>query len=183
MWVGFKCNGLVNFFSERRYFKHKTCNFPPCPPPPPIKLHLLSLPTPLPPPPPKLRCCEAGTSLALGLRQRCSREGWPIKDDSCSWHIWWIRAVGEFGRSTGGMRWPTATPPPSTPAPLVSLVRDWRQMGGGGGGGVRLGLHVVHKRPISTRELTAAYTRPLGCDLNSKFFFYNFMWIQWRKQR
>ncbi len=44
-------------------------------------------------------------------------------------------------------------------------------MGGGGGGGVRLGLHVVHIRPISTRELAAAYTRPLGCDLNSKFFF------------
>jgi hypothetical protein len=34
-------------------------------------------------------------------------------------------------------------------------------------------LHVVHIRPISTRELAAAYTRPLGCDLNSKFFFYN----------
>ena len=42
--------------------------------------------------------------------------------------------------------------------------------GGGGGGGVRLGLQVVHIRPISTRELAAAYTRPLGCDLNSKFF-------------
>jgi hypothetical protein len=39
-----------------------------------------------------------------------------------------------------------------------------------GGGGVRLGLHVVHIRPISTRELAAACTRPLGCDLNSKFF-------------
>ncbi len=68
------------------------------------------------------------------------------------------------------------THPPSTPAPLESLVRDletngeWR-----GGGGVRLGLHVVHIRPISTRELVAAYTRPLGCDLSSKFFFYNFM--------
>jgi hypothetical protein len=43
-------------------------------------------------------------------------------------------------------------------------------MGGGGGGGVRLGLHVVHIRPISTRELAAACTRPLGYDLNSKFF-------------
>jgi hypothetical protein len=43
--------------------------------------------------------------------------------------------------------------------------------GGGGRGGVRLGLHVVHIRPTSTRELAAAYTRPLGCDLNSKFFF------------
>jgi hypothetical protein len=77
-WVGFKCNGPVNFFSERRYFKYNTCVFPPCPPhsppPPPAKLHLLSLVTP---PPsfllPKLRCCrEAGTSLALGLRQGCS---------------------------------------------------------------------------------------------------------------
>ncbi len=36
-----------------------------------------------------------------------------------------------------------------------------------GGGGVRLGLHVVHIRPISTRELAAEHTRPLGCDLNS----------------
>ncbi len=33
-WVGFKCNGPVNFFSERRYFKYNTCVFPPCPPPP-----------------------------------------------------------------------------------------------------------------------------------------------------
>ncbi len=46
IWVGFKCNGPVNFFSERRYFKYNTCNFPPCLPPPPTKLHLLSLATP-----------------------------------------------------------------------------------------------------------------------------------------
>ena len=69
MWVGFKCNGPVNFFSERRYFKYNTCVFPPCPP------HQASSPllgNP-PSPPPKLRCCrEAGTSLALGLRQGCS---------------------------------------------------------------------------------------------------------------
>ena len=29
MWVGFKCNGPVNFFSERRYFKYNTCVRPP----------------------------------------------------------------------------------------------------------------------------------------------------------
>jgi hypothetical protein len=29
--------------------------------------------------------------------------------------------------------------------------------------------------PISTRETAATYTRPLGCDLNSKFFLYKFM--------
>jgi hypothetical protein len=52
MWVGFKCNGPVNFFPERRYFKHNTCVFPPCPPPPP---HQASSPLlgNLPPPPPK----------------------------------------------------------------------------------------------------------------------------------
>jgi hypothetical protein len=30
-----------------------------------------------------------------------------------------------------------------------------------------LGLHVVHIRPISTRETAVAYTRLLGWDLNS----------------
>ena len=30
-----------------------------------------------------------------------------------------------------------------------------------------MGLHVVHIRPISTREPAVACTRPLGCDLNS----------------
>jgi hypothetical protein len=29
--------------------------------------------------------------------------------------------------------------------------------------------------PISTRETAVAYTRPLGWDLNSKFFLYKFM--------
>jgi hypothetical protein len=47
--------------------------------------------------------------------------------------------------------------------------------GGWRGGGIRLGLHMVHIHPISIRELAAAYTRPLGCDLNSKFFSYNFI--------
>ena len=46
-------------------------------------------------------------------------------------------------------------------------------MGGGEGEGHGLGLHVVLIRPISTRETAAAYTRLLGCDLNSKFFLIN----------
>jgi hypothetical protein len=29
--------------------------------------------------------------------------------------------------------------------------------------------------PISTKETAAAYTGPLGCDLNSKFFLYKFI--------
>jgi hypothetical protein len=66
-------------------------------------------------------------------------------------------------------------PSPSTPAPLVSPGQGLETNGGVEGGGVRLGLHVVHIRPISTRELAAPYTRLLGCDLNSKFFFYNFI--------
>ncbi len=45
---------------------------------------------------------------------------------------------------------------------------------GGGRGGGR-GKAWVARGPISSRELAAAYTRPLGCDLNSKFFFYNFI--------
>ena len=59
---------------------------------------------------------------------------------------------------------------PSHPSSLVVPGRDWRQIGGGGEGH-GLGLHVVLIRPISTRETAAAYTRLLGCDLNSKFFF------------
>ncbi len=132
MWVGFKCNGLVNFFSERRYFKCNTCVFPPCPPPPPSSF--ISSPFQSPPPSSVVVVKQGHLWLWGSDRGVLSREGWPIKDDSCSWHIWWIRAMGEFGRSTGGRRWPTATHPPSTPAPLVSLVGDWRQRGGGGGG-------------------------------------------------
>ena len=49
-WVGFKCNGPVNFFSERRYFKYNTCVSRPAKLHlPPTKLHLLSLVTPPPP--------------------------------------------------------------------------------------------------------------------------------------
>jgi hypothetical protein len=54
---------------------------------------------------------------------------------------------------------------------------------GVGGEGHGLGLHVVLIRPISTRETAAAYTRLLGCDLNSKFFLYKFKWNQRLKQR
>jgi len=64
---------------------------------------------------------------------------------------------------------------PSHPSSLVVPDRGWRQIGGWGGGGYGLGLHVVLMCPISTRETAAAYTRPLGCDLNSKFFLYKFM--------
>ncbi len=63
---------------------------------------------------------------------------------------------------------------PFHPSSLVVPGRDWRQIGGGGEGH-GLGLHVVLIRPISTRETAAAYTGHLGCDLNSKFFFYKFM--------
>jgi hypothetical protein len=38
---------------------------------------------------------------------------------------------------------------------------------GNKGGGLKLGLHVVPH----THWRAAAYTRSLGCDLNSKFFF------------
>ncbi len=61
---------------------------------------------------------------------------------------------------------------PFHPSSLVVPGRDWRRIGGGEEGH-GLGLHVVLIRPISTREMTAAYTRPLGCDLNSKFFYIN----------
>ncbi len=63
---------------------------------------------------------------------------------------------------------------PLQPSFLVVPGRDWRQIGGGGEG-YGLGLHVVLMCPISTKETAAAYTGPLGCDLNSKFFLYKFM--------
>ncbi len=66
---------------------------------------------------------------------------------------------------------------PFHPSSLVVPGRDWRQMGGWGEG-YGLGLHVVLMCPISTKETAAAYTIPLGCDLNSKFFLYKFMGIQ-----
>ena len=61
-----------------------------------------------------------------------------------------------------------------TPVLLLSLAGIGDKWGGGGEGH-GLGLHVVPICPISTRETAAAYTRPLGCDLNSKFFLYKFM--------
>ncbi len=60
---------------------------------------------------------------------------------------------------------------PSHPCSLVPLTGGWRQIGGWGGG-YDLGLHVGLHSPISTTEKAAAYTRPLGCVLNSKFFLY-----------
>ena len=67
---------------------------------------------------------------------------------------------------------------PPHPHPPVPLTEGRRQMGGWGGGvwlGSPRGLFTC---PISTTERTAAYTRPLGCDLNSKFFSYIIEWIQ-----
>jgi hypothetical protein len=63
---------------------------------------------------------------------------------------------------------------PFHPSSLVVPGRDWRQIGGWREG-YGLGLHVVLMCPISTKETAAAYTGPLGCDLNSKFFLYKFM--------
>ena len=61
---------------------------------------------------------------------------------------------------------------PFHPSSLVVPGRDWRQIGGWREG-YGLGLHVVLMCPISTKETAAAYTGPLGCDLNSKFFHIN----------
>ena len=62
---------------------------------------------------------------------------------------------------------------PSRPYPLVPLTGGWRQIGGWGGG-YGLGPPTwVFTCPISTTEKAAAYARPLGCVLNSKFFSYN----------
>ncbi len=44
--------------------------------------------------------------------------------------------------------------------------------GGGGGRGKAWLARGPTYAQISTGELAAAYTRPLGYDLNSKFFFY-----------
>ncbi len=63
-----KCNGPVNFFSERRYFKQHM-RFPAQPPPPPHQASTPLLGNPPPPPPQSSVVPEAGTSPALGLRQ------------------------------------------------------------------------------------------------------------------
>ena len=60
---------------------------------------------------------------------------------------------------------------PSHPYPLVPLTGGWRQIGGWGGGMAWVPTWVF-TCPISTTEKTAAYTRPLGYVLNSKFFSY-----------
>ncbi len=121
------------FFSERRYFKKKTLRFPALPPPPPTKLHLLSLVTP--PPSPSSVVVRQGHLWLWGSdRGVLSGEGWPIKCDRSSWHIWWIRAVGEFGRSTGDRRWPTATPTPPHPGSLDVPGQGLETNGGWGGG-------------------------------------------------
>ena len=72
---------------------------------------------------------------------------------------------------------------PPHPHPPVPLTEGRRQMGGVGVGGYGLGVpRGPFTGPISTTEETAAYTRPLGCDLNSKFFFYIIEWIKGLKQ-
>ena len=59
---------------------------------------------------------------------------------------------------------------PSHPYPLVPLTGGWRQIGGWGGDMAWVPTWVF-TCPISTTEKAAAYARPLGCVLNSKFFF------------
>jgi hypothetical protein len=66
---------------------------------------------------------------------------------------------------------PSPSPPDSFGVPGQGLGDKW----GWRGEGYSLACTWSYIRPISTRELAAAYTRPLGCDLNSKFFFYKFM--------
>ncbi len=110
-----KCNSPVNFFKQHMRF--------PTFPPPPHKASLLSLATP-PPPLKSSVAPEAGVISSSGGSDRgvLSTEGWPIRYDSCPWHIWRVRAVGECGRSIGSRRWPAAAPPLFTPALLLSLA-------------------------------------------------------------
>jgi hypothetical protein len=134
MWVGFKCNGLIIFLREEVLQKYTTHVFPPSPPSPspptcPTSSPWFPLPSSPTPPAPLLL---GGTSLALVLWQGCSLKRRVIRKlwQSCC-HIWWVRAVGEFGRSTGVRRWPAATPP----LPRLSWcpwLGTWRQGRRGG---------------------------------------------------
>jgi hypothetical protein len=145
--------------------------FPALPLPPPSKLLLLSLVTP--PPPPSSVVVKrdiSGSGAPTGVFS--PKKGDPsnvtgvagIFDGSEPWE----NSVG--AQETGGDQQRPLPPPPRLL--WCPWSGNWRQMGGGG---VELGLHVVHIRSISNRELAAAYPRPLGCDLNCKFFFYNLM--------
>ncbi len=133
MWVGFKCNGPVNF-SQRGGISNTTHEFSrPAPPPP----HQASSPLLGNPPPffPKLRCCrEAGTSLALGLWQGCSLQR------RVTHQIWRGKLAYLMDQSRGRIRsehrrqeMTNSDSSPSPPRLSMSLVRDWRQIGGEGG--------------------------------------------------
>ncbi len=74
--------------------------------------------------------------MALGLRQGCSLQRRVTHQITQGWHIRWIKAVGEFGRSTGDRRWPTAaTPPPPHPGSLDVPGQGLETNRGYGGGG------------------------------------------------
>jgi hypothetical protein len=74
---------------------------------------------------------------------------------------------------SGGQEMTNSGSSPSHPYSPVPLTEGRRQMGRWGGG-VWLGSppRGLFTCPISTTEKTAAFTRPLGCVLNSKFFSY-----------
>ncbi len=100
MWVGFKCNGLIIFLREE-------VRFPPSPTsPPPASPPLLGSLPPFPLHPPSSvvvgwDISGSGAPAGMSLKRRVTRQIWQWR-----WHIWWIRVVGEFGRSAGGRRWP-----------------------------------------------------------------------------
>jgi hypothetical protein len=145
-WVGFKCNGPVNFFSERRYFKYNTCVFPPCQPPPPV-LPPRQASSPLlgnPPPPlssqaPLLSRGRdiSGSGAPTGV---FSPEKGDPSDMTGSAGIFDGSEPREnsFGAQETGDDQQRLLPLP-TPVLLMSLVRDWRQIGGREGGGTWLG--------------------------------------------
>ncbi len=133
MWVGSSVTALW-IFSQREGISNPTHAFSrPAPPPPP---HQASSPLLGNHPPPKAPLLWRRGHLRLWGSERgvLSIEGWPIRYDSRLWHIWWVRAVREYGGSTGGRRWPTAAPPPPHPGSLVVPGQGLETNRGWGGG-------------------------------------------------
>jgi hypothetical protein len=161
----------VEFFPRRGGVSSHRCFSRPSPPPP-HQAWLLSLRPPLSSPPPSSSVVsEAGKSLYPGLRQGRALYK-RVTYQICQGPLTYMEGQSRERMRSGPRRQEMthSGSSPSRPRPPVPLTEGRRQMGGWGGGvwlGSPRGLFTC---PISTTEKTAAYTRPLGCDLNSKFF-------------
>ncbi len=137
---------------------------PPTPPPPPLP----GSPLPRPPPPAPLLPTEtiSGFGALAGVFPQMKGDLSVVTGQlSCLMD----QSRGKLLPERRSREMTSSDPAPSPRSLGVPDPGTWRQ--GGEGGVVKLGLHVV-LHTLNQCQRAGEYTRPLGCDLNSKSFFH-----------